>query len=71
MHPATAAVLRFFAFDHLPVGPAREMSRRFAAFADDLADRLPADPETTVALRKLLDSKDAAVRSALGIPIPE
>lgn len=71
MHPATAAVLRFFAFDHLPAGQPRDIAQFYSGAAYRLADALPADPETTVALRKLLESKDAAVRSALGIPIPE
>ena len=64
-HPAVEAILRFFAYDHLPP-PQRVISKRFA----DLADQLVADPdldgaELTVALRKLLESKDAAVRASL------
>lgn len=33
-----------------------------------MVDTLPAGAETTAALRKLLESKDCAVRSALDIP---
>jgi gamma-glutamyl:cysteine ligase YbdK (ATP-grasp superfamily) len=45
----------------------RDTSQMFHALAHELADRLPADPETTVALRKLLESKDCAVRASLGL----
>lgn len=56
-------VLRFFAFSHLP--PAlRTMSARFAELACDVA-ACSSNPETAVALRKLLEAKDAAVRSLL------
>lgn len=68
MHPSIAAVLRFFEFGHLPAGFPRDISQRFHAMAHQLADLLPPDPETTVALRKLLESKDAAVRAALDLP---
>lgn len=65
VHPATVQVLRFFKFDHLAPGPGRDMANRFALFTELLAEDLPPDPETTVALRKLLEAKDAAVRAAL------
>lgn len=64
-HPAVAGVLRFFAYGHLPE-PLRAISRPFHDLAHGLADRGDLDgPELTVALRKLLESKDAAVRAAL------
>jgi hypothetical protein len=63
-------VLRYFAWEHLP--PALgDVSRPFGVLAANLADqaRLDAwDPvETTIALRKLLEAKDAAVRAALDL----
>ncbi|MFI6428458.1 hypothetical protein [Promicromonospora sp. NPDC050880] len=64
-HPAVQAVLRWFEFEHLRPGPPRDTSRMFHALAHELADRLPGDPETTVALRHLLDAKDAAVRATI------
>lgn len=64
-HPAVANLLRFFAHDHLPE-QLREISRPFGELAHGLADRDDFDgPELTVALRKLLEAKDAAVRAAL------
>ena len=39
--------------------------RPFAEMADTLIATLPRNPERTVALRKLLEAKDAAVRARL------
>ena len=55
---------QFFAFAHLP--PELQLiSEPFAQLAQHIITRLPSNPERTVALRKLLEAKDAAVRSAL------
>ena len=63
IHPATRAVLRYFKFGHLP-DHLKAVSAPFAQLANDLAQSLEG-PELTVALRKLLEAKDAAVRAAL------
>lgn len=60
---STDPILRYFHFAHLPEGPLRETSSRFCALADTLVNTLPRNPERTVALRKLLEAKDAAVRA--------
>ncbi|MEU4386564.1 hypothetical protein [Promicromonospora sp. NPDC023805] len=60
-------VLRFFEFEHLRPGELRDTSRMFHALAHELAGRLPAAPQTVVALHKLLESKDAAVRASLAL----
>lgn len=60
-------LLRYFKYDHLPPHLA-EVSKLYADLAHEIAHRLPESPETTVALRKLLESKDAAVRAALDLP---
>lgn len=57
-------LLQFFAFEHLPEN-LQEVSRQFALVADWAADNLPRNPERTVALRKLLEAKDCAVRARL------
>ena len=57
-------ILRYFAFGHLPQ-PLRAVSEPFAVLAYSLHDSLPDNAERRVALRKLLESKDAAVRAAL------
>lgn len=60
-------MLRYFSYAHLPVGPLRQTSARFCQLADTIVETLPRTPERTVALRKLLEAKDAAVRCALDL----
>lgn len=60
-------MLRYFEFSHLKPGPLQETSVRFHHLASLLVTTLPRSPERTVALRKLLESKDAAVRAALDL----
>lgn len=57
-------IIQFFAHAHLPEHLAK-VSRPFAALAADIIDTIPRNPERTVALRKLLEAKDAAVRALL------
>ena len=65
MHPATEALLRHFQYLHLPEHLGR-VSRPFCELAHSLAEDSELDgPELTVALRKLLEAKDCAVRAAL------
>ena len=57
-------ILQFFDYAHLP--PAlREVSEPFCELANTIVTTLPRNPERSVALRKLLEAKDAAVRAAL------
>lgn len=72
MHPEGEApkpphrLIRYFAYEHLPAR-LQEVSRPFhdlAAQLDTMWGRADG-AELTVALRKLLEAKDAAVRSAL------
>lgn len=66
-------LLRYFEYAHLPKR-LQPTSKIFADAAGALEDLLPAGPEKTTALRKLLESKDCAVRAALDIKesaIPE
>lgn len=60
----TEPIMKFFAWEHLPPNLA-EVSKPFAVLAKETILRLPRSAERTVALRKLLESKDAAVRAAL------
>jgi len=60
-------IIQFFKYDHLPA-PLAEVSKPFADMANVMVLTLPRSPERTVALRKLLESKDAAVRALLGGP---
>jgi len=57
-------LLQFFAYQHLPAH-LQVVSKPFGDLARSLAAELPRNPESTVALRKLLEAKDCAVRSVL------
>jgi hypothetical protein len=57
-------IMEYFAYEHLPPVPAR-VSKAFSYLAYSLVELLPDCAERSVALRKLLEGKDAAVRAAL------
>jgi hypothetical protein len=57
-------VLRYFHYSHLPA-TLQSRSKPFCDLARQIIDTTPRNPERTVALRKLLESKDAAVRAGL------
>jgi hypothetical protein len=71
-------ILQFFAYQHLP-GHLQLVSKPFCELAHAIVNgdngpesgtvtigsALPRNPERTVALRKLLEAKDAAVRAVL------
>ena len=59
-------ILQFFTYSHLP-NTLQDISRPFCELADEIVRVLPRNPERTVALRKLLESKDAAVRAKLAL----
>lgn len=63
-HHATLDALRWFDYDHLPPF-LQAVSEPCHRLAFDLAATLPDGPELTIALRKLLEAKDAFVRQAL------
>lgn len=66
-HPEVVRLHGYFAFAHLPKH-LQKVSQHFAMLADIVVKTLPDSPELTVALRKLLESKDCAVRAALDLP---
>lgn len=57
-------LLQFFSYDHLP-SHLRAVSKPFCDLAELIAATLPRNPERTVALHKLLEAKDCAVRAKL------
>lgn len=63
-------LLEFFQYNHLPE-ELRKISAPYCTLAWKMADQFPLDyprvAEATVALRKLLESKDAAVRAMIPI----
>jgi hypothetical protein len=64
MEQPVEPMLQFFAFDHLPPHLAG-VSGDFYALACTTIALCPRNPERTVALRKLLEAKDCAVRALL------
>jgi hypothetical protein len=58
-------VMQFFKWEHLLREDLREVSQPFCELAAWLVLHCPHNPELTVALRKLLEGKDAAVRAVL------
>jgi hypothetical protein len=60
----TESILQFFSFMHLPPH-LQSVSHHFYELAHVLVKTLSRNPERTVALRKLLECKDAAVRAAI------
>lgn len=57
-------ILRFFHYTHLPAA-LQERSRPFCDLARRIIDTTPRNAERTVALRKLLEAKDSAIRAGL------
>jgi hypothetical protein len=55
-------IMQFFKFDHLPAEK-QAVSKPFGELAEEI-HKLPRNPERSVALRKLLEAKDAAVRAS-------
>lgn len=55
-------ILQFFQYAHLPE-ELQKISAPFNTLAWKMARTLPRNAETTTALRKLLEGKDAAVRA--------
>lgn len=62
-NPAVNHVMQFFKYEHLPER-LQAVSKPFAVLAETIAQSSN-NAETTVALRKLLEAKDAAVRAVL------
>lgn len=57
-------LIQFFSYTHLPER-LQMVSKSFYDLAHLMIETLPANPESTVAMRKLLEAKDCAVRSVL------
>ncbi|MET0787059.1 MAG: hypothetical protein ABWY25_10170 [Paenisporosarcina sp.] len=57
-------MLQFFQYGHLPAN-LQESSKPFCELANQVVEKYPQNPERTVCLRKLLEAKDAAVRTLL------
>lgn len=56
--------IEFFKYQHLPAH-LQTVSKPFAELAATLANELPDNEESQMAMRKLLEAKDCAVRALL------
>ncbi len=63
-HAFGEPLMQFFSYRHLPE-KLQAVSMQFHDLATRIVAELPRNPERTVALRKLLEAKDCAVRAAL------
>jgi hypothetical protein len=57
-------LLQFFEYAHLPE-KLQAVSKPFGELANKICEVTPRNPERTVALRKLLEAKDCAVRALI------
>ena len=64
LHPATATILQYFTYAHLPE-PLQRISKPLGDLATEMAHLLPQGAELTAGLRKLLEAKDCFVRAGL------
>jgi hypothetical protein len=58
-------MLKWFEYSHLKGRLQNKVSGLFYALAHQVVEEVEPGPERTVALRKLLEAKDAAVRATL------
>ena len=65
----TDRMMQFFRYTHLPAH-LQAVSRPFCELAHHIVMTLPMNPERTIALRKLLEAKDCAVRALLWTDAP-
>lgn len=66
MSDAREPIFQFFKYDHLPE-KLQVVSKPFGELAQRIEETLPRNAERSVALRKLLESKDAAVRALIAV----
>ena len=59
---AMRSFMQFFQYGHLPPY-LQTVARPFHELAIDMLNTLPANPESTVAMRKLMEAKDCAIRA--------
>jgi hypothetical protein len=57
-------MMQFFQYDHLP-RDLQDISKDYCELAKKVVQNYPMNAERTVTLRKLLEAKDAAVRTHL------
>ena len=64
VNPEASPIMKYFTYDHLPARLA-VISEAFCMLAEYVEESLPSGAEKSTALRKLLEAKDAAVRTLI------
>lgn len=64
-HPALAQALRWLADDGHLTGTPKTINNMFGRVAINIAIEAPNSPQTTIAVHKLVEAKDAAIRAWL------
>lgn len=64
--PQEIYLLKFFQYEHLPE-KLQKISKPYCRLAIEMGCDLPDGPEKIMALRKLLESKDCAVRAYMEV----
>jgi len=64
VNPEASPIMKYFTYDHLPA-PLAGVSEEFCLLAKYVEVSLPSGAEKSTALRKLLEAKDAAVRTLI------
>jgi hypothetical protein len=62
-------IMQFFSYEHLPQH-LKEVSASFSVMAHRIVETLPDNRQRAIALEKLLESKDAAVRARVAKDAP-
>lgn len=57
-------IMKYFKYDHLPQ-ELQEISEPICLLAEHMEAKLPAGPEKSAGLRKLLEAKDCFVRTSV------
>lgn len=65
LHPALAGALRWLADDGHLTGMPKSINNRFGNLAINVAINSPNSPQSTIAVNKLVEAKDAAIRAWL------
>lgn len=66
LHPDVSEILQYFSYTHLPKA-LQDVSQPICILAYDMANSLPQNTELIVGMRKLLEAKDAFVRSVVSL----
>lgn len=62
--PTQEHIMQFFTYEHLPEH-LKTVSKPFCELAEFIVENVPRNQQRTIALNKVMEAKDAAVRAQL------